>query len=96
MATLKKIKINDDDILREELDLLFEKATQNQVASWAIEIATHILQEYAPQFLNNEIIYSGFLINQKWQDGAVRMYDARQVGFRIHRLAKSCEDKLHN
>ncbi|MFI3214581.1 MAG: hypothetical protein R3Y47_12020 [Lachnospiraceae bacterium] len=64
MTTFPKIKIADDTVLRKELDSLFEKATQKQIASWAIELATHILQDYAPQYLNNEIICSGFQIHR--------------------------------
>ncbi len=93
MSTICKIKIIDNETLRNELDLLFEKATKIQAAQWALELATHILELLAPEYLQNEIILEGFKINQEWQNNNARIHDVRQAGFAIHRLAKECGEK---
>ena len=39
-------------------------------------------------------IQDGFRINEEWQSGNARMHDVRQAGFRIHQMAKECDDLL--
>ncbi len=92
MPTVTKITIDDNRKLREELDSLYEQATQKQVARWSLELATHMLHEYAPQYLENQIICNGFSTHKKWQKDEVKVHNVRQAGFQIHRLAKGCKD----
>lgn len=94
MATKVKIKIHDDSELRMQLDSLYENATQLQIAKWSLQLASHILEQFAPQFLNNEAVLKGFDTNESWQQGLSRMHDVRQAGFSIHRLAKEQENQV--
>ena len=43
---------------------------------------------------NDPVIQNGFYTNRQWQTGAVRMFDVRQAGFKVHQLAKACNDPI--
>lgn len=94
MATKVKIKINDNSELREKLDLEYESSSQIKMCKYALLLATHILEVVKYEELQTPIIIEGFLINEAWQRGEVRMHDVRQVGFKIHKLAREYEDKI--
>lgn len=94
MGTVLKIKIRDNMALRTELDAIYENASQSQIAQWALELAEHVLEQFAPCFLQNEIVQQGFFVNRNWQKGLSRTHDVRQAGFEIHRLAKVQNDEM--
>jgi hypothetical protein len=94
MKNIVKIRIIDNAILRAELDSLFETASKLQVAQWSLDLATHILHISMPEYLDNDIIKNGFNVNKLWQEDKARMYDVRQAGFKIHQLAKICDNEL--
>ncbi len=93
MATKVKLKINDNLNLRDKLDSVYETASKIQVARWALNLATHILQISANEYLNNEIIKNGFQVNYLWQEEKANMNNVRQAGFKVHKLAKQCQDE---
>lgn len=45
-------------------------------------------------YLEHPVIKEGFEINRRRQRGEVRMHDVRQVGFKIHRLAKTSQNSI--
>jgi hypothetical protein len=92
MHTKPKIKINDNDELREKLCDLFNCADQVVIAQWAILLAKHVLELCAINYESNTTIMEAMEINKKWQIGIARMYDVRQAGFSIHKLAKNEKD----
>jgi hypothetical protein len=94
MTTKAKIKINDVIELRQELDSLYEQAAQVTLARWALSLAKHIMELADYRGIDNEAIVNGFSVNQAWQSGQARVHDVRQAGFRIHRLARECDDEL--
>lgn len=59
--TVRKIKIIDDDIIRNKIDQLYERQEQIILAKWSLEMAKHII---------------------------ARMHDVRQIGFKIHKIAR--------
>jgi hypothetical protein len=93
MTTRVKIKIDDNSALRDELDALYEEKSQVQLAQWALKLAKHILVMFDYDVESNEIIQNGFSVNEAWQKNEARMYDVRQAGFRVHQLARDCNDK---
>jgi hypothetical protein len=93
LATRPKIKIEDDPELREKLDIVYSNKTQVQLAQWAIKLAKHTFALFNYDYSSNEIITNGISVNENWQRGKARVHDVRQAGFKIHRLAKICEDK---
>lgn len=93
MPTKLKLKIKDQIELRCKLDELYETATQEQIARWAINLAIHVLELAAPEFLENAVVVNGFWMSKQWQEGKVRIHDVRQASFKIHQLAKACEDE---
>jgi len=94
MPTKVKIKINDIPELRVELDAIYEEKTQFQLAQWSLKLAEHILTLVGYNYKDDPVIQNGFAINRQWQAGAVRMFDVRQAGFKVHQLAKSCNDPI--
>ena len=94
MSTRVKIKISDNTELRAELDVIYEKKTQVQLARWAISLAKHVLVAVNYDYKNCETIQEGFTVNEKWQIGEARMFDVRQAGFKVHKLAKECPDPV--
>ena len=94
MPTKVKIKINDIPELRATLDEIYEGKTQLQLAQWALKLAEHILTIVEYNYEDDPIIQFGFDTNRQWQTGAVRMFDVRQAGFKVHQLAKACNDPI--
>jgi len=92
MPTKVKIKIDDIPELRASLDAIYEGKTQTQLAQWALNLAEHILAIVGYDYETDQVIQSGFTANKKWQYGAARMFDVRQAGFKVHQLAKMCND----
>lgn len=94
MSTKVKIKILDDVALRTVLDGKYETASQIKMCKYALALAKHILEVVQYEDIDNVIIQDGFKTNKEWQRGNARMHDVRQVGFRIHQLAKECNNLL--
>lgn len=92
MATITKIKIIDNTLLRCELDTLYDIATQVEMCKYALKLCKHILSLIEFDKCTNDVIQEGITVNLLWQENKVRMHDVRQVGFKIHALAKSCND----
>lgn len=88
MATRTKIKIEDNESLRGQLDAEYEKCTQIQLCRYAVLLAKHILSVVGYENTENPIILSGFAVNERWQRGEATMHEVRKAGFAIHRLAK--------
>lgn len=59
MPTAVKIKIHDIPELRNQLDNLYDSATQKEIAEWALEIAKYTLEQYAPSFAIDQIVMKG-------------------------------------
>lgn len=90
----RKIKILDHDELREILHLEYQSSSQVKICKFALLLANHILELINYPDINSETIQNGFLINQQWQEGKVRMHDVRQVGFKIHQMAKKSPNDI--
>lgn len=39
-------------------------------------------------------VADGFRVNVLWQTGKARMYDDRQSGFKIHKIARECDSEV--
>lgn len=94
MPTKVKIKINDIPELRAVLDALYQGKTQIQLAQWSLNLAEHILELVEYDCVADPVIQNGFTANKQWQVGAARMHDVRQAGFKVHQLAKACDDPV--
>lgn len=94
MPTKVKIKILDDAQLRTVLDGEYEISSQIKMCKYALKLAKHILEFVHYEDIDNVAIQDGFRINEEWQSGNARMHDVRQAGFRIHQMAKECDDLL--
>ena len=88
-----KIKINDVDELRNELDKIYESSSQVDLAKWSISLAKHIFFTFFVDYKNN-VVLNGFKVNEDWQIGEARMYDVRLAGFKVHELARNESDSI--
>ena len=56
MPTRCKITIQDDDLLREKIDTIYEILDQRETARWALNIARRIANLINIDYTNNKII----------------------------------------
>ncbi|WP_035054925.1 putative immunity protein [Carnobacterium pleistocenium] len=94
MPTKSKIKIKDNNQLRAEIDKLYEKTDQVDLAKWSLSIAQHILDIVNIDYNSVDDIAIGFQTNELWQWHKASMHDVRQAGFKIHKLARECDDEI--
>lgn len=94
MSTKVKIKITDQNSLREQLEAIYQKAGQLQICQYALQLATHILEITHFPDTQHDVIQEGYAINEAFQRGEVRMHDVRLVGFKIHQLAKTYQNPI--
>jgi hypothetical protein len=94
MVTKAKIQIQDVLDKRNVLDAIYEQTPQITLARWSLELAKHILTISGVDYTNNSVIQDGFATNEAWQNGTARMYDVRQAGFKVHQLAKACDNQI--
>lgn len=94
MPTKVKINIVDNSQLRAEIDELYEKMSQVDLAKWSLLLAKHILDIVGIDYNSVDEIVEGFNVNELWQVGKVRMHDVRQAGFKVHKLARECENEI--
>jgi hypothetical protein len=94
MPTKTKIKIKDNVELRCELDKIYENTEQVILAKWALSMAKHILEMASIEYTSIDEIVNGFDTNELWQVGQARMFDVRQAGFKVHRLAKESDNAI--
>lgn len=94
MATIAKIKIIDNRELRAEIDNFYEKAEQKVLAKWSLNMAKHILYFAGIDYQTIDAITDGFMVNELWQEGKMRIHDVRQAGFKIHKIARECDSEI--
>ncbi|WOO87737.1 hypothetical protein RZE82_02050 [Mollicutes bacterium LVI A0039] len=95
MATKAKIKIVDNNQLRTEIDELYKKTSQINLAKWSLSIAKHILDIVDIDYNAIDQITEGFHTNELWQLGNARMHEVRQAGFKIHKVARECDNEIN-
>ena len=79
-------KIDDIPELKEMLIDISESKSHKQMSEYSLLLAEHILEISKTEY-NNDIAEC-FEINLKWQDGKVKFQDARNVAFKVNRLAR--------
>lgn len=94
MPTKSKIKIVDNMELRKEIDNLYEKIDNINIAKWSISMAKHILEITKIDYNSIDEIVNGFKINELWQMDEAKVHEIRQAGFKIHKLAKECDSEI--
>lgn len=85
-------KIDDIPELKERLIDISESKSHKQMSKYSLLLAEHILEISMTEY--NSDIAECFEINQKWQDGKVKFQDARNVAFKINRLAREEKDPV--
>ena len=94
MPTKVKIRLIDNSELRMKIDEAYEKVSQVDLAKWSLLMAKHIFNIAHIDYKLIDAIVDGFMVNELWQTGKARMYDVRQAGFKIHKVARECESEI--
>lgn len=92
--TVRKIKIFDNNEIRNKIDEIYEEQSQVTLAKWSLEIAKHIIEVTNLDTSKYPEIQEGFIVNGLWQNDQAIKYDVRQAGFRIHKTAREQDDEL--
>ena len=85
-------KIDDIPELKDKLIAAFDTKDHKQISQYSVLLAEHILNITGIQ--KDSAIDECFVINKKWQQGIVKFQDARNVAFKIHRLAREEKDAV--
>lgn len=85
-------KIDDIPELKERLIDVSESKSHEQMSKYSLLLAEHILK--VSNIECNSDITECFDINIKWQEGKVKFQDARNVAFKINRLAREEKDPV--
>ena len=92
--TVRKIKIVDNDELRNKIDKIYDEQDKIILNKWSLEIAKHIIEISNLDINKFPEINDGFKINELSLIGEARMYDVRQAGFKIHKIAREQTNEL--
>lgn len=91
---IKKIKIVDNNNLRNGIENIYLSQNQTAFAKWSLELAKHIIELTHFDAYKHLEIQEGIAINELWQEGKARMHDVRQISFKIHKIAREQDDVL--
>lgn len=94
MESRAKLRIDDHDGRRAELETLAAQATQVTLDRWALELAKHALALAGFAWSGCAVVGEGFAISEAWQRGEARVCDVRRASLAVHRLAKACSDRV--
>lgn len=89
MATPYKIKIQDIEPLREQLDELYAIANTEQLCDFALQLAEHTLDMLNFPKPYPETISEAFRTHLALRQKEAKVFDLRQVLFALHTQAKS-------
>lgn len=93
MTNKPKIKIIDDNQLRQNIEKKTHLLSQVELARWALIVAKRTLPYLENEFKNELNIENGFKINELWQHGNATVYQVRQAGFKVHEVARKCKSE---
>lgn len=83
-----KIKIVDNNKLRNQLEETLENLPQKFLAKWALSVAVEHLDHLDQHLINDPRIDLGIETLEKRIAGDIRAFDLRKVGFIVNELAK--------
>lgn len=83
-----KIKIVDNNDLRNQLEETLEKLPQKLLAKWALRVAVAHLDHLDSHLVKDPRIELGIETLEKRITGDIRAFDLRKVGFIVNELAK--------
>ncbi|MBP2030209.1 hypothetical protein J2755_001143 [Methanohalophilus levihalophilus] len=88
------LRILDNDSIRYELYTLYESSSHTSVNEWAMKLVEHIYGKINLDESKKAIVQEGIDINAQWREGKARMHDVRQVGLKIHSLAREADSDI--
>jgi len=76
--------------LRKELISIYAKKSHIQLVEFGIMLTHHIIE--VTHFTPDALIHTAFEVSKKWLNSEVSINDVRQIGFKIHELARRSKD----
>lgn len=92
--TVRKIKIVDNDEIRNKIVKKYTEQNQIILAKWSIKMAKHIIEITNLDISKYPQINEGFLVHELWQNNQARKHNVRQAGFKIHKTAREQNDEV--
>lgn len=89
-----KIKIKDDEKLREEIDKVYQTSSRQILAKWAVNTAIRIMEKAGIDYSCINEVQEGIRVNGLWQKGQARIYDVRQIALRVNSLCKTAATEI--
>lgn len=89
-----KIKIIDNMELRNRIEETIEKLPQKLLTKWALRVATVYLDYLDSHLKNDPQINLGIETLENRIEGNIRVYDLREVGFTVNKLAKESKSDV--
>ena len=94
MPTNVKIKIDDNEPLRNTLNSMDEECSQHDLAKWSLALTAHIFMLAGYDISRFATVLDALNVNKSWQLGEARMHDVRQAGFQVHKLARASKSNV--
>lgn len=92
--TVRKIRINDNDELRKAIDDIYSLQEQVIMAKWSLSIAKHMIEMCGIDINQYPDVIEGFKLNELWQIGKAKVSEIRKIGFKVHQIARKCDDEV--
>jgi hypothetical protein len=85
-------KIDDIPELKNEFIVIYDTKSHKQMVQFCLALGQHIIE--VTGFKPDDEITASFEAMQKWIDGKVNYHEARNLSFKIGRLAKIEKDQI--
>jgi hypothetical protein len=85
-------KIDDITNLKDELIDVFFTKSHKDISRYSLLLAEHVLN--LANIQPNDIIKESFEINIKWQEGKVKFQEARNVAYKLLKMAREEKDPI--
>ncbi|MDK2819872.1 MAG: hypothetical protein KFW07_03480 [Mycoplasmataceae bacterium] len=92
----RKIKIEDDDILRETLVKMYKTSSKNDLCKYGIDIINHVLKFVKFEKSDKLVIDNSIEVMKKFLINDSTINDIRTIAFKIHELARKNSNERFN
>lgn len=89
-----KIKIIDDDLLRNEIVHAMADKSQLALSVWTMACVAHMTDYINHELINDPRFEHAVEVIVRWQNGNAEVKEVRQAGFKVHELARESTDQV--
>lgn len=87
-----KGKIDDVIALRNELELLWQSKTKEEISAYGVLLATYMQEEYLEDY--EELCHRVIKVNMDWQMKKIHFQRGRDLSGEINAIAKTCTREI--